>query len=459
MAKRISWLRRLVLWQFTLLHRLSRWGSQRFTPLGGLLAVTCLAAGAFGIDTRRTLGYQAFSLLLILLALAWLVSLRLRLPVTLRRRLPQTATVGHPLRYQVTLGNRARRPLMGLLLGDQLAEPMPSAEDFVRAGHADRTGNRFDRIIGYPRWLRLLRLERGADIDRIALPDLPPGDDRTVSFTTTPLRRGYLHFRALLLARPDPLGLCLARQRQPAAEAILVLPRRYRVPPLNLPGGRCYQRGGRQTVSGIGDAREFCGLRDYRPGDPLRHIHWRTWAHTGEPVVKEYQDEYFMRLGLVLDSFLGERDPELFEEAVSVSASYAEAMGGGEGVIDLLFVGREAVHLSSGRGTIDQHRLLEVLACAEPCRERPFSTLPALLAGVQAELSACLCVFLDWDRPRQVLVGQLRGQGIPLQVIVIHPAGRDPPAPGPMADCPGRFLPLPAGRVQQRLDQVTESRR
>ena len=42
-------------------------------------------------------------------------------------------------------------------------------------------------------------------------------------------------------------------------------------------------------------------------GDPLRKIHWRSWARRGKPVVKEYQEEYFSRIALVLDTFLPRR--------------------------------------------------------------------------------------------------------------------------------------------------------
>ncbi|RME36010.1 MAG: hypothetical protein D6786_00215, partial [Gammaproteobacteria bacterium] len=210
---------------FALLHRIARRTGERLTPLGTLLGVTALAAGAFGIDTRRTLGAEAFSLLACLLLLAWLSSLRLRLPLTVERQLPDTATVGEPLRYRVRLHNRGERPLADLQLRDLLLEPLPDSAQFSRSGHADRRLNPFDRVIGYPRWLRLLRHNRGADIAPSMIGPLPPGEAHSLTVDLLPLRRGYLHFRELQVARPDPLGLCLARQRFPAPAPLLVLPR------------------------------------------------------------------------------------------------------------------------------------------------------------------------------------------------------------------------------------------
>ena len=48
--------------------------------------------------------------------------------------------------------------------------------------------------------------------------------------------------------------------------------------------------------------RSSSSLRDYRPGDPLQRVHWKSFARTGRPVVKEYQDEFFERHALVLDT-------------------------------------------------------------------------------------------------------------------------------------------------------------
>ena len=79
-------------------------------------------------------------------------------------------------------------------------------------------------------------------------------------------------------------------------------------------------------------------LRDYRPGDPLRRVHWRSYAKTGEPVVKEFQDEYFTRHALILDTFAVPGGDEAFEEAVSVAASFACTLLTQESLLDLLFL-------------------------------------------------------------------------------------------------------------------------
>ena len=91
--------------------------------------------------------------------------------------------------------------------------------------------------------------------------------------------------------------------------------------------------------------------------------------------MKEYQDEYFVRHGLVLDTFPATNNPLVFEEAVSVAASFACSVLTQESLLDLLFVGTEAYRFTAGRGLGSPDKMLEVLACVEPCRHRQFQDL------------------------------------------------------------------------------------
>src|SRR5262249_43051425 len=144
---------------------------------------------------------------------------------------------------------------------------------------------------------------RRAAIPACAVPSVPPRDERDVRVEFTPSRRGFVRFAGVTVARADPLGLTNALIELPLAQSLLVLPRRHPVPRLPLPGSRRYQLGGVILASAVGESDEFASLRDYRPGDPRRRIHWKSFARVGRPVVKEYQDEFFVRHALVLDTF------------------------------------------------------------------------------------------------------------------------------------------------------------
>jgi uncharacterized protein (DUF58 family) len=205
----------------------------------------------------------------------------------------------------------------------------------------------------------------------------------------------------------------------------------------------------------VGDSQEFISLRDYRPGDPLRRIHWKSWAKTGRPVVKEYQDEFYVRHGLILDTFQNTEKSERFEEAVSVASSFACAVQSQESLLDLMFVGAEAYCFTAGRGVAHTDRMLEILASVQPCKNKPFTTLPPVVLERSSLLSGCICVLLSWDDERQQFIGKLLELEIPTLVLVIA-AGDDPPVlePGPMKGNPEHLLRLEVGKIEEGLARL-----
>jgi uncharacterized protein (DUF58 family) len=395
---------------------------RRLTPAGRLALGALVAAGVMGFDTASSMTFMAFAFLAGLFLVAAAASLLFRARVEAGRRLPRLATAGERLPYTVwvrTLDGKARG---GLGVAEELPDPRPSFAEF-RALRSLPDETRAERFTGYGRWLELIARKRIAGGESRALPDLLPGRDCELEMELTPARRGILRLDALTVARPDPLGLINSLSRRAATQSVLVLPKRYPVPNLTLPGSRRYQKGGVSLSSRVGDSLEFRGLRDYRPGDPPRRIHWRSWAKTGTPVVKDYEDEYFVRHALVLDTFAGPEDAAALEEAVSVAASFACTLLTQESLLDMLFVGDKTYRVTAGRGLGGPETLLEVLACVEPCTEKPFSELSRSATARGESLSGCVCVLLGFDDARRELVRGLRALGVPTTVAVVAQAG------------------------------------
>jgi uncharacterized protein (DUF58 family) len=395
------------------------WIRRRFTRGGWLLLAALWTSAVIGLDTNQTMAYQAFTFCLALLLLSAASGLAFRGRFAARRVLPRFGTAGEPLGYRIIVRNETRQPRRGLVLLEELADPRPSLEEFLEADDAGAADNWWDRFVGYARWQALVSRRRGARVEEQPLPLLPPGGEAEVRVSCVPVRRGQVRFTGVTVARPDPLGLFRAFRSISLPASLLVLPRRYPVPPLRLPGTRKFQPGGVAQASSVGDSEEFASLRDYRPGDPLRRVHWRSWARAGRPVVREYQDEFFVRHALVLDTFSRAEDGERFEAAVSVAASLACALATGESLLDLMFVGPQAYCFTAGRGLAHVDQMLEILAAVRACRDRPFTELHQLVIGRSAALSGCLAVFLGWDEPRRSFVRHLDALGVPTLVLVV----------------------------------------
>ena len=270
-----------------------------------------------------------------------------------------------------------------------------------------------------------------------------------------PLRRGLVQFTGVTVARADPLGLFRAFRKVPAPQSVLILPKRYPLPPIALPGAMKYQEGGVALATNVGRSEEFVALRDYRHGDPLRHIHWRSWAKTGKPIVKEYEDEFFVRHALVLDTFTEEPQAETLEAAVSVAASFACTVLTQESLLDLLFVGHRSYCFTAGRGLGQADQMLEILASVQNCADKKFSALEELVLNHIAVVSGCVCVLQRWDEPRKQLVEKLKMLGVPLLVLlIVNRGGGISGAGGPLADAPGSLHVLEVGKLEEGLRKL-----
>lgn len=415
-------IRRALFHNFRLVYALDHWLRQRFTKAGFLVLMGLVSAIIFGVDTQQSLAYQLGALLGSVLLIAIVHSGLIRLNFKAVRDLPRFATVGENFYYTVKVYNHSARPQVSISLVESITPIPPSYSTFLNAKEPLRhTRNWFDNYIGYPRWMWLMYYNRGANTFEQPAPVLPLGSRHAVEIKMhlLPLRRGYVHLRGLNFICPDPFGICNRIYRYQLPEDILVLPKRYPIPSLNILGKRKYQRGGVQLAMAVGDSQEFVSLRDYRAGDPLRNIHWKSFAKSGEPVVKEYQDEFFIRHALLLDTFTPTSVGEQFEAAVSIAASLACAPRHQDALLDLLFVGNEAYCFTSGRGLSSEANLLEVLACVEPNPYVPFSSLQVLLAQHLNSLSACIGIFLNWDEERAHVLKTLEIAGVAVLILLV----------------------------------------
>ena len=142
------------------------------------------------------------------------------------------------------------------------------------------------------------------------------------------------------------------------------------------------------------------------------------------------------------------RADAVFEEAVSVAASFACTLDTQECLLDLLFVGDRDHCFTAGRGQLDAEGLLEVLAHVQPCPSRGIDALEATLATHRERLTGCLLVLLGWDAPRRRLVERLRATGLHTLAFVVTDEV--------LTAEPGTW-PLQVGRIAEGLAAVSDA--
>ena len=407
-------LHRFLFKQYNRVYRYDIWMRRHFSMTGHFLLVLLLASGVFGVDTKASTTYQLFVFLMAIFFLSLAGSLFNRLRFTIERRLPRYATVGEKLTYSLTVNNLTKKNYDGLALLEQLSEKAPNYSEIKK--HSCFKTSRF---VSFRNWRKFLVYQRGGIIQEVQLPRLTQQSLHTkISFT--PLRRGTISFQGCHIAKPDLLGLFRRLIFSENPQTCLVLPKRYPVGALNLSGRRKYQPGGVTLANSVGNSTEFMSLRDYRNGDPLNSIHWKSYARHGKLIVKEFQDEYFVRRALVLDTFQENASHDQFEAAVSVAASVVLSERQNDALLDLMFAGQQAYCFTSGRGIDQMPHIQEILASVQANRDGSFMQLHLAVMNHIEQCSSVVCVLLHWNEDRQQLIRELTQSGIPVAVFLVH---------------------------------------
>ena len=234
--------------------------------------------------------------------------------------------------------------------------------------------------------------------------------------------RGEHHLDPFRVAALVPLGLTLGRSIATGGCRFLVVPKIAPLTRLALPIGRRHQPGGIALASKTGESMDLLGVRPYRVGDPIRDLHARTWARLGTPVVREYQEEYFSRIGVVVDTGAGASDERRLEAAISLAAGVVAHLSRGESLIDLLVVGDVVHDLTLGRSLGNLEQALDLLATVERGPKLDAEALLARLAQHLPRLSCVVVVSFEGEASSAAadsLGERVRGYGVGCKTLLV----------------------------------------
>ena len=207
---------------------------------------------------------------------SWFVSAAVLRGLKASRRAPPFAFEGEPLAVDYALENgRTWSPALALVVQDVLAPT--------------------DRAVS----------GAGGVSPRAFFARVPAAGGRRVRWQGVVPRRGLYSFGSMVLATRGPFGLLERRSVVAGSQDLIVYPAAGRL-------SRQWQfryreasessRGRRSDRSA--QQREYHGLREYRPGDSPRWIHWRTTARVGKPMVKEFEQQQDQDLAVLIDPWL-----------------------------------------------------------------------------------------------------------------------------------------------------------
>ncbi|MGA3487971.1 DUF58 domain-containing protein [Micromonosporaceae bacterium DT55] len=161
---------------------------------------------------------------------------------------------------------------------------------------------------------------------RVVLDRLGVHQANSIAYTVRPELRGRYPVGPLHIRVTDPFGLCELTHSFAPGDRLTVVPRIVALQAVALPGNRA--GAGRSRIRSVAvHGEDDTATREYRRGDDLRRVHWKSTARTGELMVRREEQPGENRATIVLDtragSHCGEGPTASFEWMVSAAASIA----------------------------------------------------------------------------------------------------------------------------------------
>lgn len=328
-------------------------------------------------------------------------------------RLVDTAAIGT---QRVALSNRGRTFITvglislatGLMLGVEdlerlgvllLVLPVPAwlavrqARSGLRVGHAvtpsrvvvgERAQVRL--VLGNPHSfgtgpLRITETVPGGRPLRFSVAGVRGRQRRTVAYPLPALRRGRYTVGPTTVMASDPFGLVTADTRSTDVGELVVRPKTVALANLTLP---IAWRDGAATLShsvGVGGSDD-ASVREYRHGDDLRKIHWRSTARSGAFMVRQEERPWHGESLVLLDhralaypTVPSQPDAAALEWAISATASIACHLAERGRRVSVVTGDGEVAHDSSSA-------ILDLLADVKPALRADLEPLAAALNGL-----------------------------------------------------------------------------
>jgi uncharacterized protein (DUF58 family) len=288
----------------------------------------------------------------------------------------------------------------------------------------------------YPSELPLLS-PRAAELD------VGPQESKALVYVLKPRRRGRYEFGRVAVRSRSRLGLAWREDRVGEAASVKVYPnvRRAREAELKALGARSLVAAQRRATW-RGEGRDFESLREYVPGDELRHVSWSATARRGRMTTRQYQIERDQTVLIALDAgrlMTARIESETkFDTAIHAAlALMSAARRAGDHAGLLVFGRRVNAYVPPGKGREQLDLVLEALHAVEPELIEPSYTRAFEFVSTNCKrrsLVVLLTDLVDEQGSRELLTSLriLRPRHLPLVVTIadrdLRASVRDAPA-------------------------------
>ena len=241
------------------------------------------------------------------------------------------------------------------------------------------------------------------------LTSLNPKSITVFSHTATCYQRGYYDSSSATLQSSAPMGLIVKRRTFQLPLNLTVYPAYYRME--GLPAAEAAWSDWGHAVKSRA-AAEFYGSREYQPGDPLKHIHWRNTARLGHFMLKEFEQTSQGSVTVVFETGrdFGTGRETTLEYSIKIAASLARLCADSGRNIDII-AGETPLRNAGWREAMDYLARLEVDGKAAPAELRAAPEPGQVVVAIVPETETTLVPALSplAERVRGLVVVLLEG--------------------------------------------------
>ena len=221
---------------------------------------------------------------------------------------------------------------------------------------------------------------------RFVVPGIGGDDRELLNYDFAAGVRGRYTIGPLLARLSDPFGLAQVTSELAGTSEVVIHPRVESLPPPSL-GGELASASTTRVRHLFSQGDEFYTTRDYRDGDDLRKVHWRSSAKRGQLMIRQEERPWQARALLALDlrreAHRGQGAQSSFERMISIVASMAARLSASGYELALLTDDGQQVRPA---GASDQSTaVLDFLASVEPSRSTSLVPLADRLARASGE--------------------------------------------------------------------------
>lgn len=313
----------------------------------------------------------------------------------------------------------ARRGLTGLEAGSWLDRQHATVGDTLTVTYTLRSSARLPKP-----WLEVHSPS--------TLPTAIPGrviamasrTSRTWAARVPLTQRGQYRVDPMVVRTGDPFGLFESVASVGPGAAVLVYPQVQALPGWRLPT-TAMEGASARAEHGTHLTPLVTSVRPYTPGDAFNRIHWRSSARHQELQVKEFDIEPSADLLIFLDlersAHVGVGQHATIETAVEVGAAVTAHALADERGVGMDAVGLRRAIIAGDRGARQQHKVMGLLAVAQPEGSTPLAEL--LIEGTAhlRQGTVALAITPSLDRSWVAPLAGLRNGGVAPIACIIDP--------------------------------------